>query len=903
MPSVLTGSEAGAAEGLKMRRVQKWEDCAGLVPSANPERGLGCQVRPVSGALIAAVGGLLLAWSSAVVAANPPKGDQSAPSATSSHKMAGHSLRPVAAHPPTPQMLAATSHYKEVLNQYCVVCHNQQTRTAGLALDTVDLRNVPQGAEVWEKVLDKLRDQAMPPAGMPRPDADFYHGIVSYLETSLDYAAVVKPQPGRVAIHRLNRAEYTNAVRDLLDTEIDAESMLPVDDSGYGFDNIADVLSVSPTLLTRYLSAAGKVARLAIGDPDVRPNLESYDIPYLLQQDDRMSEDLPFGSRGGIAIRHNFPRDGEYVIKIRLQRAGIEHDRQIIGISTQHQLDVRLDGQRVKLITLGGQAVGKKKFGYDNSARTLDADAEIHFTAKAGTRLVGINFVNDDWEREGVLESSLAQYRLLDKSSEGRSDSPGDKEDSPALSQVSIAGPYNPQGMSDTPSRQKVFICHPTSSADELPCATKILSHLARHAYRRPVTQADLEPLLKVYKVGRSEGNFEAGISTALQRILVSPEFLFRIERDPSSLAAGAAYRIDDLELASRLSFFLWSSIPDDELLSLATAGKLKDPAVLERQVKRMLADPKSDALVTNFFGQWLYLRNMPGVHPDPEAFSDFDENLRSAFEQETHLFLQSNLREDRSVLNLLNADYTFVNDRLAKFYGIPNVYGSQFRRVSLAGHDERRGLLGQGAILTVTSYANRTSPTLRGKWLLSNVLGTPPPPPPPNVPSLKEDKDQQVLTMRQRMEQHRANPACSVCHARMDPMGFALENFNGVGEWRTVGEDHTKIDASGALPDGTKFNGPAELRKLLLSHPEQFASSVTEQLMTYALGRGVEYYDKPAIRKIVRDASANNYHWSSIVLGIVNSAPFRMRTTKPKVDANKPLISQTAVEQTAVKQ
>ena len=865
-------------------------------------------------ALVAGVGALLLAWSSGGISADPPKGGEltasgaAAGSTVSSHPKAStrRSITPVAAHPPTREMLAATSHYREVLNQYCVVCHNQQLRTAGLALDTVDLSNVPKGAEVWEKVLDKLQSQAMPPTGMPRPDAAFYHGLATYLETSLDYAAAVKPQPGRVAIHRLNRAEYTNAIRDLLDTEIDGDSMLPVDDSGYGFDNIADVLSVSPMLLTRYMSAAGKVARLAIGDPDIRPNLETYDIPYTLEQNDRMSEDLPFGSRGGIAIRHDFPRDGEYVIMIRLQRAGIEHDRQIIGLDRQHQLDVRLDGERVKLFTVGGDSAGKKKgFGYDSAAKTTGADLEFRFSAKAGVREIGVNFVNDDWEPEGVLQSSLAEYRLLDKSSEGRSDSAGDKEDEPAVSQVSIEGPYNAQGMGDTASRRRIFICHPASSADELPCAEKILSALARRAYRRPVTDKDIRPLLDIYKIGRSQGGFDAGISAGLQRMLVSPEFLFRIEPDPAKLPVDAAtYRIDDLEFASRLSFFLWSSIPDDQLLNIAAAGKLKDPAVLEHQVRRMLADPKSKALVTNFFGQWLYLRNMPLIHPDPEAFPDFDENLREAFEQETQLFVESNLREDRSIVNLLNADYTFLNDRLAEFYGIPNVYGSQFRRVSLAGHDERRGLLGEGSVLTVTSFANRTSPTLRGQWLLSNVLGTPPPPPPPNVPSLKEDKKEQALTMRQRMEEHRANPACAVCHARMDPLGFALENFNGIGEWRTVGESNTPIDSSGSLPDGTKFDGPAGLRKLLLSHPDQFATSVTEQLMTYALGRGVEYYDKPAIRKIVREAAANDYRWSSVIMGIVRSTPFQMRSVAPsRTNANKPLISENSVKQSSAKQ
>ena len=879
----------------------------GRVLDADSRPSLTIRRKPNISGVLAPVAALLFCWPLTALKAAPAKGDEPAASTAASEKAKSpqlksskqHSVAPIATHASSRDLSAETSGYRQVLNQYCVVCHNQQLRAAGLALDTVDLGKVPEGAQVWEKVLDKLQAEAMPPDGMPRPEPAFYHGLASYLETTLDRAAVLKPQPGRVAIHRLNRAEYTNAVRDLLATEIDGESLLPVDDSGYGFDNIADVLSVSPMLLTRYMAAAGKVARLAIGDPEVRPNLESYDVPFLLTQDDRMGEDLPFGSRGGIAIRHNFPRDGEYVIKIRLQRAGIEHDRQIIGLSTPHQLDIRLDGERIKLATVGGQASGKKKaFGYDSAARTSDSDAEVRFPVKAGTRLVGVNFVNDDWEREGVLESSLAEYRLLDKSSEGRSESAGDKEDAPAVSQVSIAGPYNPKGMGDTASRRKIFVCRPTRSADELACARKIVSTLARRAYRRPVTEEDLRPLLGVYEAGRKEGDFERGIGLALQRILVSPEFLFRIERDPAKAAPGTPYRISDLELASRLSFFLWSSIPDDQLLNLAAAAKLKDPGVLERQVRRMLADPKSKALVTNFFGQWLYLRNLPGVHPDPEAFPDFDENLRAAFEQETQLFLESNLREDRSVLNLLNANYTFLNDRLAKFYGIPDVYGSQFRRVSLAGHDERRGLLGQGSVLTVTSYANRTSPTLRGKWLLSNVLGTPPPPPPPNVPSLNEDnkRNGKVLTMRERMEEHRNNPACSVCHARMDPMGFALENFNGIGEWRTVSEAHTPIDASGALPDGTQFNGPAELRKLLLSHPDQFAASVTEELLTYALGRGVEYYDKPAIRKITRAAEPGNYRWSLLILGIVESAPFEMRMTiPPKSETNKPLISQNA--------
>jgi mono/diheme cytochrome c family protein len=809
----------------------------------------------------------------AILKAAPPQGQRPAPSTDASD----------------------AARYRAVLDKYCVVCHSEQLHTAGLVLSKLDVANVPAGAETWEKVIGKLRTSAMPPVGMPRPDAATYDALAAYLETSLDRAAAAKPNPGRVAVHRLNRAEYTNAVRDLLATDIDVQSLLPVDDSGYGFDNIADVLSVSPMLLVRYMSAAGKVTRAAIGDPSVLPNLETYDVPYLLAQDERMSEDLPFGSRGGVSIRHNFPLDGEYLVKIRLQRAGIEHDRQIIGLSDPHQLDVRLDGERIKLFTIGGEQQSKAKpggpasadsekkaFGYDFRTDAADAGLEVRFSAKAGTRLVAVNFLNDAWEREGVLDSPLAEFRLLDKSSEGRSNSPGTKDDAPAVQEVSIGGPYNSKGVGETPSRRKIFVCRPANSADELPCASKILSRLARSAYRRPVTQGETQALLNLYQVGRKDGGFETGIGMALQRILVSPEFLFRIELDPANVAAGTAYRISDLELASRLSFFLWSSVPDNQLLNLAAAGKLKEPAVLEQQVRRMLADSRSNALVSNFFGQWLYLRNLPSVHPDQDAFPEFDENLRTAFEQETQLFLESNVREDHGVLDLLNADYTFLNERLARFYGIPNVYGSHFRRVTLDGHDERRGLLGQGSILTVTSYANRTSPTIRGKWLLTNVLGTPPPPPPPDVPSLKETPPNgKVLTMRERMEQHRSNAACAVCHAQMDPLGFALENFNGVGEWRTVSEAGSAVDASGVLPNGIKFNGPAELRKVLLAHPEQFADTVTDRLLTYALGRGVEYYDQPAIRKITREAASGNYRWSSLILGIVNSTPFQMRISK----------------------
>ncbi len=777
---------------------------------------------------------------------------------------------------------SGASTQRAVLNQYCVTCHSERLRTAGLTLDKADIADVGSDAALWEKVLSKLRTAAMPPAGVPRPDPSVYASLTSYVETALDRAAESKLQPGRVSVHRLNRAEYTNAIRDLLGLDVNVESLLPVDDSGYGFDNIADVLSVSPMLLQRYLSAARKVSRLAVGDPSIRPDVQTYDVPPLLMQDHRMSEDLPFGSRGGLAIQHNFPLDGEYVMKIRLQRTGKFHDQDILGLSEPHQLEVRLDGERLKLFTVGGvyppSAPGVRKTGDEATYyNTADSGLEIRFPAKAGSRLVGVDFLEETAEPEGGLQSRAAAFRYLNKRAE---------EVLPYVARVTVEGPYNAKGASDTASRRKIFICHPAESGDELSCAKKILSGLARRAYRRPVTDADVQALLGLYRKARQEGDFEAGITRALQGMLVYPEFLFRIESDPANLAAGTPYKISDLELASRLSFFLWSSIPDEPLLDVAARGQLKDPAMLEQQARRMLADSRSKALVRNFAGQWLYLRNMRTVGPDPETFPEFDENLREGFARETELFIEDNLREDRGVVNLVNADYTFINERLARFYGIPNIYGNNFRRVTL-NNDERKGLLGQGSILTVTSYANRTSPTIRGKWLLENFLGTPPPPPPPNVPSLKEQSAQsgKILTMRQRMEAHRANPACAVCHTRMDPLGFALENFDAIGQWRTA-EGNTPIDASGVLPDGTKFNGPVELRKILLSHPEQFATTVTQKMLTYALGRGVEYYDLPSVRKITR-AAAPDYKWSSLIVGIVQSVPFQMSTVKTAVSQN----------------
>ena len=770
------------------------------------------------------------------------------------------------------------SQYRAVLDRYCVTCHNERLKTAGLMLDKMDAANIPAGAETWEKVIRKLRAEAMPPAGAPRPDKATYDSFATYLENEIDRVAAAHPNPGRLAAHRLNRAEYVNAIRDLLAIDLSETDgmILPAHDSSADVDNIGDVLSVSPVLLERYMSVAQRLRRLAIGDPTIKPEFKKYDIPTLLMQDDRMSEALPFGSRGGIAIRHHFPLDGEYVIKILLQR---DPDNFIKGLGEPRQLDVRLDGARLKLFPVGGVRLGKSETAFGTYGdpkqteyeRNADAGLELRVPVKAGTRTVGVAFLEEASEPEGA-------YRPPQTGLGAASSYRDYTEGEPAVGNVSISGPYDAKGGGGAPSRSKIFVCHPTSARDEDACAQKILSTLARRAYRRPATEREVQTLFTFYKTGRSRGNFEAGIGSALRRVLVSPSFLFRVEPDPASTAPDSAYRISDLALASRLSFFVWSSIPDDELLDVAQRGQLSDPAVLEQQVRRMLADPRSKALVDNFAGQWLYLRNVKAAAPDPDIFPDFEENLREALLRETELFFGSMLREDHKLLDLLNADYTFLNERLARHYGIPNVYGSHFRRVTLSD-ENRRGLLGQGSILMVTSYSTRTSPTLRGKWVLENVLAAPPPPPPPNVVAALKERgaDGKILSVRQLMEEHRSNAVCATCHGRMDPLGFALDNFDALGQWRTT-EGGKPIDPTGVLPDGTRFEGAAGLRKELLKHPEQFATAVTEKLLTYGLGRGIEYYDQPAIRKIVREAAASDYRWSSLIAGIAKSTPFQMR-------------------------
>ena len=791
---------------------------------------------------------------------------------------------------------AGASTYRAVLDRYCVACHNERLQTANLALDTVDLDHIGQHAEVWEKVLHKLSTQAMPPPRRPRPDQATYDRFAAWLEHGLDTAAAIDPNPGRPTIHRLNRLEYTNAVRDLLGLEIDGGSLLPADELAYGFDNNADILTVAPGVLERYMSAARKISRLAVGDPSIEADTLRYPVSTLLAQDDRMSEEFPFGSRGGIAVRHHFPLDGEYVLTLESYKsdAGLRGNK-----NEPQEIDVRLDGVRLALLRVGdwpadddrearsedadAEARGARRGGNDDSGRNDDEDdaLQVRFPARAGTHVVSVSFMKRTQTIEGVSPERLPVWTF--RTGRGFFEPMG-------LDSVEIGGPYSPDtlgggpaGVQDTPSRLRIFGCRPLNPEEEEPCATDILTALAERAFRRPVTPhgEDVDQLLEFYRAGRAGATFDAGIQRALESILVDPEFLFRIERDPANVAPATAYRLTDVELASRLSFFLWGSIPDDELLDVAGAGRLSDPAVLEEQVRRMLSDQRSGVLVSSFAAQWLHLRRMRSVAPDVNAFPTFDENLRDALVRETELFVESQVREDRSVVDLLTADYTFVNERLARHYDIPGVYGSRFRRITIED-DARRGLLGQGSILTATSLATRTSPVVRGKWVLENILGTPPPPPPPDVPELPErEESDAVTTMRERMEVHRANPVCASCHDRMDPIGFALENFDAVGKWRDA-ESDIVIDASGRLPDGTTFDGLPELRGVLLARQDEFVTTVTEKLLTYALGRGVEYYDRPAIRSIVREAETDDYRWSALVLGVTRSLPFQMRRSEP---------------------
>jgi hypothetical protein len=769
-----------------------------------------------------------------------------------------------------------------LLDKYCVTCHNDRAKTGGLTLEKIDVANIPANAETWEMVIRKLRVGAMPPSGMPKPSAADVSALLSSLESSLDKAYAANPTPGHATLHRLNRTEYSNSVRDLLALDLDASTLLPPDDESYGFDNNADVLGVSPSLLERYVSASRKVSRLAVGDPTQGAVAQTFRTRPDLSQDTRV-EGLPLGTRGGLLIHYNFPLDGKYSIKVVLARNTVDVIR---GLEEAHQLEILVDGARVFLASVGGTSDTEALVKNPADARMMiETRLQARVPVKAGPRTVAVTFrqkdaAEDDYILEPFLRTTL---------------DPVNEAGLPHIDQVVLSGPYNATGPGDTPSRRKIFVCRPANASEEVGCAKKILTGLARGAYRRPITPADTETLLTFYQSGRNQGgSFDAGIERALRLILSSPEFVFRFERDPGTVVEGAAYRIDDLELASRLSFFLWSSIPDDELLNLAVANKLSDPATLDAQVRRMLADPRSQALATNFAAQWLYLRNLKNFAPDPNEFPDFDDNLRQSLLTETEMFFGSIVNEDRNVLDLLNGNYTFVNERLARHYGIPDVYGPRFRRVTL-NDEARRGLLGQGSVLTVTSYATRTSPVLRGKWILTNILGTPPPAPPPNVPALKENNEGgKILSVRERLEEHRKSPACASCHKIMDPLGFALENFDAIGQWRAKSEDGAPIDASGVLLDGSKVDGPITLRASLMSRPDVFVSTLTEKLMTYALGRGVDYNDQPAIRAIVARAAADHYRFSDLVSGIVKSPAFRMKIkTAPDV-TNPPVKTAT---------
>ena len=787
--------------------------------------------------------------------------------------------------PGAPPQAGTSQQASAALAKYCATCHSAQVHTAGLVIDPAAVTHVQTSAEQWEKVIRKLRSNSMPPPGAPRPDGPTYDSVAGYLEMELDRVAAGKPSAGKLPpLHRLSRTEYQNAVRDLLSLgplpkEMDFSLLLPQDNASSGFDNLADLLFISPTAMESYLDAAEKISRLAIGDPAIPEMVNIYRMPDEEQQTSRV-EELPFGTRGGLAIHSLFPLDGEYVVKVSL-----------VGASPEEQkLEITVDGERVQLATIasgngrggrgGAGAVGRGGGKGAGAAAALDDPAidktrsggaalngrkplEFRIAVKAGPRAIGVTFI----ERDEVRDEEVLRPRL-------RSTGP-----ELAVETVTVSGPYNAKGSGDTPSRQRIFVCRPVTASEEEPCAQRILLALERRAYRRPVSVADAQTLMPFYKAGRAEGGFDLGIQRAIERLLVSPQFLFRIERDPPGAKPGTSHPVSDLELASRLSFFLWSSIPDDELLDVASQGKLRQPGVLEQQVRRMMDDPRSESLVTNFAEQWLYLRDLDAKKPNEMLFADFDESLRDAFRRETDLFLDSVLRSNRSVLELLSANYTFVNERLAKHYGMPNVHGSEFRRVTFPPGSPRGGLLGQGSILTITAYPNRTSPVNRGKWILENLLSAAPPPPPGDVPALKTEGHDtgKPLTMRDAMIQHRADPACAGCHSRMDPIGFAMEHFDAVGRWRDRDGD-SPIDASGVFPGGEKFDGVAGLKTALLSHPEEFLSTVSEKLLMYAIGRNVQYFDEPAVRAIMKEGARGNNTFASLVMGVVQSVPFQMR-------------------------
>jgi hypothetical protein len=786
----------------------------------------------------------------------------------------------------------------ETIDKYCSGCHNSRTKSAattnGVILDRAMLADAASHPEIWEKVVRKLRLGAMPPDGMPHPDAAAHDALVSWLETSLDRAAVTSPNPGRPAIHRLNRAEYANAIRDLLAFDVDASTLLPPDDAAAGFDNNADILGVSPALLERYVSAAGRISALAVGSPKISASSSTYRVKGDASQT-MHQEGLPLGTRGGVMGVHTFPLDGEYVIKVKLLETNLGSIR---GLEQRHDLEITVDGERVLLAPVGGpEDYVESSKNATNVVNSLDKRLQVRVRVKAGQRPVTAAFLQTSATLGGTRLQPFERSTVIATDHIGL----------PHVENMVVSGPFNPTGSSDTPSRRRIFTCgigqpqpqvrlkpdpridtrgHQPQAGktdsrgvrlqpDQSACAKRILTGLVQLAYRHTPTAADLQPLMKFYEQGRAE-SFEAGIELALRAMLASPKFVLRIERDPAGVAPGGTYRVSDVDLASRLSFFLWSSIPDRQLLDLAARGRLHEPATLRAQVRRMLADPRAGALTQNFAGQWLQIRNIHSSTPDKNDFPDFDDNLRQAFEHELNLFFDSIVREDRNVLDLLTADYSFLNERLARHYGVPYVYGSQFRRVT-GLDDNRRGLLGKGGILLVTSHADRTSPVVRGKWILDTLLGSPPPPPPPDVPALPDSKATAPTTLRARLELHRANAPCAGCHKLMDPLGLSLENFNAVGAWRTE-DAGAKIDASARFLDGTPLDGVASLRAVLLARKDVFVGTMTEKLLTYALGRGLQPTDMPAVRAIVRQAARDNYRFSSLIEGVVGSVPFTQR-------------------------
>jgi len=769
----------------------------------------------------------------------------------------GQTVRAAAAVQPAASAVHPAAPDGALVQKYCVTCHSDRLKTGGLSLQNVDPAAPAIDGQIWEKVVQKLHGGMMPPQGMPRPDAATLETFVSSLETVLDRQAAGTANPGHKPAHRLNRTEYGNAIRDLLALEIDPSSLLPADDESHGFDNIAGVLRISPSLLEQYLGAARKVSSLAVGtDKDV------IRLAFRVPPDDSQEEQvegLPLGTRGGLSFEHTFPQDAEYEFSVFLLRNIVGY---MIGLEFPHQLEISIDGERVFTAQVGGEQdnLASDK-NMSETANLIDQRLKARVKVKAGPRTVAITFIK---RNNAASDEPLQPHE--------RNHDLQDMNGLPQVDHVNLTGPFDPTGPGDTPSRRRIFNCRPSGVADESTCARKVLSTLARRAYRRPLTADDMTPVMEQYEAGRKLGSFDTGIEHGLRLILANPKFLFRVERTVDKPAPAT-----DLELASRLSFFLWSSIPDDALIDAAVSGRLSTPAGLERQVTRMLADPKARALTDNFASQWLLLRNLKSHVPTPGDYPNFDNELRQAFRQETELFFASVVRDDRSVLDLINADYTYVNERLARHYGIPNVYGSNFRRVALT-NEARRGLLGQGSVLTVTSYPNRTSPVLRGKYILENILGTPPPSPPANVPALSDNEaGQEPKSLRERMELHRKNPTCATCHRVMDPLGFALENFDGIGAWR-VKEPGGAIDPAGKLADGSDVDGPVALRAAIMRHPDQFVRTLTEKLMTYGLGRGLEYYDMPVVRSVARDAAKKNYRFSAIVAGIVSSPPFRQK-------------------------